>query len=109
MSGISSKSIEGRQSSMKNSVRLALCALACLVIGSVSVQAQQVITTVAGGGPVGLAAAGASVGSPVAVRFDTLGNMYVLDNKYSRVLKVDHITGLMSVYAGNGTTGFSGD
>lgn len=96
---------------MKNSVRFAVWALACLIFGCVSVQAQN-ITTVVGGGPVGLApngAGAASVGSPVAVRFDTTGNMYVLDNQFSRVLKVDHTTGKMSVYAGNGTTGFSGD
>jgi sugar lactone lactonase YvrE len=91
---------------MKNSVRLALCALVCLIFGCVSVEAQ--ITTVAGGGPVGLTSNVASVGSPVAVRFDTNGNMYVLDNKYSRILKVT-TAGLMSVYAGNGTSGFSGD
>jgi sugar lactone lactonase YvrE len=92
---------------MKNSVRLALCALVCLIFGSVGVEAQ-VISTIAGGGPVGLTANAASVGSPVAVRFDTAGNMFVLDNKYSRVLKVN-AAGQMSVYAGNGTTGFSGD
>lgn len=92
---------------MKNLARLALCALACLIFGSVSVKAQN-ITTVAGAGPVGLTANAASVGSPVAVRFDTAGNMFVLDNKYSRVLKVN-AAGQMSVYAGNGTTGFSGD
>jgi Abnormal spindle-like microcephaly-assoc'd, ASPM-SPD-2-Hydin len=95
---------------MKNSVRLALCALVCLIFGSVSVEAQN-ITTVAGSGPVPpatLPATTSSVGSPVAVRFDTAGNMFVLDNKYSRILKVN-AAGQISVYAGNGTAGFSGD
>jgi Abnormal spindle-like microcephaly-assoc'd, ASPM-SPD-2-Hydin len=93
---------------MKNYARLATWALACLFFGSVSVHAQN-ITTVIGGGPVGLSPTGASVGSPVAVRRDSAGNAYVLDNTFSRVLKIDGTTGLMSVYAGNGTTGFSGD
>src|ERR1700744_4750260 len=103
-----SKSIVGRQSSMKNCARLAVWALACLIFGSVSVHAQN-ITTVVGGGPVGLSPTGGSIGSPVAVHRDTSNNAYILDNTYSRVIKVDATTGLMSVYAGNGTTGFSGD
>jgi trimeric autotransporter adhesin len=92
---------------MKNSVRLALCALTVLVFGAVSVDAQN-ISTVAGGGPVGLPA-GASLGSPAAVRFNAAGDTFILDNNFGRVLKIDHTTGLMSVYAGNGTVGFSGD
>ncbi len=62
-----------------------------------------------GGGPVGLAPTTNAVGTPAAVRFDSTGNMYILDNFFSRVLKVDSTTGLVSVYAGNGTNGFSGD
>jgi Abnormal spindle-like microcephaly-assoc'd, ASPM-SPD-2-Hydin/NHL repeat len=93
---------------MKNCARLAVWALACLIFGSVSVHAQN-ITTVVGGGPVGLTPTAASVGSPVAVRSDSLGNAYVLDNALARVFKIDHTTGLISVFAGNGTTGFSGD
>jgi sugar lactone lactonase YvrE len=93
---------------MKNSVRLALCALVCLIFGSVSVDAQN-ITTVIGGGPFGLAPTAASLGSPVALRLDAAGNAFILDNTYGRVLRVDHTTGLVSVFAGNGTVGFSGD
>ena len=83
-------------------------ALACLIFGCVSADAQN-ITTVVGGGPVGLTPTAASVGSPVAVRRDSQNNAYILDNTYGRVLKIDHTTGLMSVYAGNGVVGFSGD
>jgi sugar lactone lactonase YvrE len=107
MSALRSKSTVGRQSSMKNYVRLAAWALACLIFGSVSTHAQN-ITTVIGGGPVALPAT-ASIGTPSAVRFDSLGNAYFLDNNFSRVIKLDHTTGLVSVFAGNGTTGFSGD
>ena len=100
---------------MKNSVRLAMWALACLIFGCVSADAQN-ITTIVGGGP-GTGVAGSpalpartsSVGSPVAVRFDSLGNMYVLDNTFGRVLKVNLTTGQTTTYAGNGTTGFFGN
>ncbi len=94
---------------MKNSVRLALCALVCLAIGSVSVNAQN-ISTVAGGGPTtvapGVTATAFSVGAPAAVRKDGLGNTYVLDNAFNHVYKVDS-TGKMTLFAGNGTVGFS--
>jgi sugar lactone lactonase YvrE len=103
------KSIEGRHDPMKNSARLAICALACLIFGCVSVEAQT-ISTVVGGGPgtTGLSATGSSIGSPAAVRFDSAGNMFVLDNTFGRVLKVTP-AGVVTVYAGNGTSGFSGD
>ena len=86
---------------MKNYARLAAWALACLIFGSVSTHAQN-ITTVVGGGPgtTGVTATTSSVGSPVAVRFDTSGNMYVLDNAFGRVLKVTS-AGVMTTYAGN--------
>lgn len=95
---------------MKNYARLAAWALACLIFGSVSTHAQN-ITTVVGGGPVGLTPTAASVGSPVAIHRDsaTPSNAYILDNNFARVLKIDGTTGLISVYAGTGTTGFSGD
>src|ERR1700684_2978217 len=109
MSARRSKSTVGRLSSMKNYARLAAWALACLIFGSVSTHAQN-ITTVVGGGPVGLTPTAASVGSPVAIHRDsaTPSNAYILDNNFARVLKIDGATGLISVYAGTGTTGFSG-
>ena len=100
---------------MKNSVRLATWALACLIFGCVSADAQNISTVVGGGPGTGVSSSPAlpartsSVGSPVAVRFDTFGNMYVLDNTFGRVLKVNLTTGQTTSYAGNGTTGFSGD
>src|ERR1700759_1680133 len=93
---------------MKNSVRLALCALVCLILGSVSVNAQ-VLTTAIGGGPNASNATTSSIGNPAAVRLDSALNVYALDNNLNRVIKYDHTTKLISVYAGNGTAGFSGD
>jgi sugar lactone lactonase YvrE len=73
----------------------------------------QNITTVAGGGPpaattTGITRLTASVGAAAAVRKDSSGNIYILDNQFSRVYKVD-LTDHLTVYAGNGTIGFSGE
>jgi sugar lactone lactonase YvrE len=78
-----------------------------------TVEAQNNITTVAGGGPPGVTTTGitrltASVGAAQAVRKDSAGNFYILDNLFSRVYKVDP-TDHLTVYAGNGTIGFSGE
>jgi sugar lactone lactonase YvrE len=99
---------EGKKS-MKNLVRLSLCALAVSIFGGITVDAQN-ITTVAGGGPPasGVAKTSASVGAPSAVRQDSLGNTYILDNDFGRVYKVD-TAGKLTVFAGSGTVGFSGD
>ncbi len=71
---------------MKNSLRLALCALAVLIFGSVSLDAQN-ITTVVGGGPVNLRAGrSSSVGALLPCESTRLGNTYVLDNTFGRVL-----------------------
>jgi trimeric autotransporter adhesin len=94
---------------MKNLVRVSVSALFLFaVLAPAAVRAQN-ITTVAGGGPVGLTPTSASVGAPAAVRKDSLGNTYILDNNFGIVFRVDHGTGLMSVFAGNGVNGFSGE
>jgi sugar lactone lactonase YvrE len=97
---------------MKNFVRTSLCALAVCIFGGMTVNAQN-ITTVAGGGPpaattTGITRLTASVGAAAAVRKDSSGNIYILDNQFSRVYKVD-LTDHLTVYAGNGTIGFSGE
>ena len=70
--------------------------------------AQYNISTVAGGGPKNLAALSASIGYPGNVALDEAGNAYISDSYSSRVLKVD-TTGNVTVVAGNGTRGYSGD
>jgi sugar lactone lactonase YvrE len=97
---------------MKNFVRTSLCALAISIFGGMTVNAQN-ITTVAGGGPpatttTGITRLTASVGAPQAVRKDSAGNFYILDNQFSRVYKVD-LAGNLTLFAGNGTIGFSGE
>jgi ASPM-SPD-2-Hydin domain-containing protein/HYDIN/CFA65/VesB family protein len=84
-----------------------LLALALAVVAPVAVRAQT-ITTVAGGGSTNVPALPYSIGGPEGVIKDGLGNVYILDNFFSRIFKVD-TAGNMTIFAGNGTAGFSGD
>src|SRR5690349_5756631 len=73
---------------------------------------QSIITTIAGTDfayPVPpLPALNAPLGRTTAVAFDTRGNLYVADVDDSLVLKLDQ-QGILTVVAGNGVQGFSGD
>jgi hypothetical protein len=95
---------------MKNFVRTSLCVLAVSIFSGMTAEAQ--ITTVAGGGPPAtgttVTKTGTSIGAPAAVRQDHLGNTYILDNDLGRVFKVDTM-GHITLFAGNGTNGFSGE
>jgi Secretion system C-terminal sorting domain len=71
------------------------------------------ITTYAGTGTPGYtgdlgAATAATLNSPVAVTCDTIGNLYIADNSNYVIRKVD-TNGIITTYAGNNTSGFSGD
>ncbi len=71
--------------------------------------AQYAISSVAGGGPNNLPALSASIGFPVGVAFDGSGNAYIADSYFSsQILKVSP-SGTVTVVAGNGTFGDSGD
>jgi hypothetical protein len=50
----------------------------------------------------------ASIGYPGSIAFDTAGNTYIADSYSSHIFKVD-TTGTVTVVAGNGTLGYSGD
>jgi len=68
-----------------------------------------IITSVAGGGPNDIPATQANVCSPTAVILDSDGNLYVTSYCEGMVLRVDHATGILTVAAGNGVSGFAGD
>src|SRR5439155_24969000 len=71
----------------------------------------QNISTIAGGGPINLDPTASSVGSPSAVRQDSAGNTYILDNFTNRVYKIAATgpeAGKLTVFAGNGKEGYNG-
>lgn len=47
--------------------------------------------------------------SPGNMIFDKSGNMYFLDSTRHRICKTNHLTGMISIVAGTGIGGFSGD
>jgi len=85
-----------------------LLALLLIVVAPIAVCAQT-ITTVAGGGSTNVPALQYSIGGSEGIIKDvTTGDVYILDNFFNRIFKVN-TAGNMTVFAGNGTAGFSGD
>lgn len=72
----------------------------------------QIITTIAGGGTMGLgddsAATAAELYGPIGIAVDSTGNIYIGDRDHNRVRKVS-TTGIITTIAGTGAAGFSGD
>lgn len=84
-----------------------LCAL--LSLGLVlSAAAQDVITTIAGGGPNGIPAVNADLSNPYETAIDTQGNIYVAVETQQRVYKIS-AAGVITIVAGNGSYGYNGD
>jgi len=81
-------------------------AIACCV--PYTAVAQYSISTIAGGGPNTLPALQSSVGYSESIAFDSAGNSYIADSYGSQILKVS-TAGTVTVAAGNGTLGYSGD
>ncbi len=69
---------------------------------------QYAISTIAGGGPNNLPALQSSIGFAGSVAQDSAGNLYISDSYSSQVFKVS-TAGTLTVVAGNGTIGYSGD
>ena len=70
-----------------------------------------IISTIAGGGTGGAGYGGPATAArirPNSVALDTSGNLYIAEEDSNRILKVVP-SGVVSVFAGNGTAGFRGD
>jgi sugar lactone lactonase YvrE len=66
------------------------------------------ISTLAGGGPpVNIPGPSASLDGPQFLAVDIHGNVFFVDR--NAVLRLDAVTGILSLVAGNGAAGFSGD
>lgn len=77
------------------------------------VNSNGIISTVAGNGTAGTAGDGgpataAQLAQPTGMTIDNDGNIYIADFNSSVIKKVT-TSGIMSIFAGNGTEGFSGD
>ena len=70
--------------------------------------AQDIITTKIGGGPNNMPAIDANLYTPYGVALDSAGNYYIAVYNGQRVYKVD-TTGNLTVVAGSGAAGYSGD
>ena len=68
------------------------------------------ISTFAGGAlPTGQPALFASLGNVSAVAINATGDLFLVSSNYNAVFRVDAATQMVSLFAGNGTAGFSGD
>jgi uncharacterized protein (TIGR03437 family) len=84
---------------------LLVLAVACSAIGQT-----YTINTFAGGGlPVNIPGTSASLAPTSAVALDASGDIFVALLDYNVVLRSDARTGILTLLAGNGTVGFSGD
>ncbi len=88
-------------------------ALAVLALPAICLAQPGVISTVVGSGSGTYSgdngsALKAGVPAPSGLAMDSSGNLYILEDRIGRVRKVT-ASGTITAYAGNGTTGFSGD
>ena len=95
-----------------NSCGTAVAAFEVTVTSSSSTSCN-VITTYAGNGTGAYAGDGgtataAEINNPNGMCYDASGNLYVADEGNARIRKITP-AGVVSTYAGNGTTGFTGD
>lgn len=81
--------------------------LMCL-LSSLSAWPQDIISTAIGGGPNGIPAVDGNLYNPYGVAVDSSGNFYIASYNQNRVFKVN-TTGTISVFAGSGAQGYSGD
>ena len=87
---------------------LAAVLLAIVTCCHASAQVYGISTFAGGAVPVNIPGTSASASSPQSVAVDKAGNVFFADF-YSDILRLDVTTGILTVVAGNGTPGFSGD
>ena len=88
-------------------MRLLHCVFLALAVSCSAPAQTYTISTYAGGLPVNIPGASAALRDARAVAVDGAGNVFFATE--SVVLRLDAITGILRLVAGNGTYGFSGD
>jgi streptogramin lyase len=74
----------------------------------------KIITTIAGNGTGGFSGDGgpatsAQLNNPMGMAVDNSGNLFIVDNSNNSIRRVDAVTGIITTYAGNQSSGYSGD
>jgi hypothetical protein len=87
-------------------MRNVVCLASLLLLSAAASAQQDYISTFAGRGPNNMLATLANVPGPVAVATDTSGNYYFI-NSNNQAFKVS--SGTLTLIAGNGVAGYSGD
>jgi len=90
-------------------IRLVVCAGILLAMSGAAGAQQDYINTFAGGGPNNVPATSANANAPSSIALDGTGNIYYTGGIQNRVFKVNGSTGVLTVVAGNGFAGYSGD
>ena len=85
-----------------------LLAALLLSVSALAQQTQDIISTAIGGGPNDITAVDANLYTPDAVAVDSAGNYYIAVYYNHRVFKVN-TKGIITVVAGTGYSGYSGD
>jgi len=93
---------------MRRSTIFAALFLAALLV-SLPALAQDVITTVIGGGPNGIPALESNLYNPYGIAVDSSGNYYIAAYNQNRVFMVNATTKVLTVVAGSGAQGYTGD
>jgi uncharacterized protein (TIGR03437 family) len=85
--------------------------LILLLVAATTASAQTyTVSTFAGGGlPIGVPGLSATLDSARAIAVDASGDVFFAQSAENIVLRLDAKTGILSLVAGNGTPGFSGD
>ncbi len=82
--------------------------LSALLLSLNALAQQDVITTAVGGGPNDIPALDSNLYNPVGVAVDSSGNYYITGYYQNRIFKVN-TSGTLTVVAGSGAQGFTGD
>jgi uncharacterized protein (TIGR03437 family) len=92
-------------------MRLPITAVLAICVCRIAAGQTYTISTVAGGAPLpnSIPGTSASLYNPASVAVDKSGNIFFADTVGHVVLRVDAITANLTVVAGNGMYGFSGD
>jgi trimeric autotransporter adhesin len=83
--------------------------LALMFAGAAFSQNYTIQTFAGGGVPQGVPAPSASLGAVTGVATDSAGNVYMALQTYSAVVRMDATTRVLTLVAGTGTPGYSGD